>query len=488
MNTPNYIVLIGALAAVDLRAYYHSNFDNDENYRGWVTRRFDELDMREWEAYRTLKDGPAKRHITTLPALKEMLLVGRGDATRDQRNAVKIVASQLLEAGFLVPDSIRDFPESAFQPVAFGPLSEEQMLTVEVDQTEEGAFVDGFALYRRFVKQGGTEFNEWMRGRIEKNELAEGVNFIRFENGIPDRFVKTRGYRLTLDAAITVARNEAKSKGHTIANFLSGFRNALTAQSSTAKNDQADTVDSDPENVRKVELEPADAVNDQPADEGHLQRALFANPVPVDSVTPLPVSEGKEPQAVEQAPNPGFESEDTPQVESDADRKYYEPEEPEPAEENPNAVPTTGQMLLQSAQLLLQLAHVVVDQERKLSETRQVVGQIVSIEQQSAQQTLGLFAGNVEPPQQTLRSRIRQAVNDRCRKTGETQDQVYAFIYNRLYYVFGINVNARDRGKDETYLMLCERIGVLDRVYTIVTSEEFQVAIRNAPVQPKAAA
>ncbi|GAB3317831.1 hypothetical protein GCM10027299_09230 [Larkinella ripae] len=128
-------------------------------------------------------------------------------------------------------------------------------------------------------------------------------------------------------------------------------------------------------------------------------------------------------------------------------------------------VPISG---LTPAQVILQAAQLLVEHEQKLNALQSQLGQLVAIHQQSAVQLMGL-PSTMSPPQQTVRSRIRELVNEYCHVNRLHQDQVYPQIYHKLLYGYNINVKAYKRGTSETYLDVAERHGFLDKVLLIVT-------------------
>jgi hypothetical protein len=302
----------------------------------------------------------------------------------------------------------------------------------------------------------------------------------------------TTGYIVSIDAAIAIAEGETKGKGHLISQYLIGFRKNLAKQRLSTKGNLSDFI-----GLKPTEPAPASMLSETPR-VSEVSEPTTAQPTLFDAVPQRPVEDVTKRDALADATISAVIDEQSTDDNASVGNKLngktadnHTPalssnEKPDPTHET--KLPSAATLLLQTAQLLLQQAQLLVDHEQRLQETRSTVGQIVAIGQQSALQTLGLSAGGEQPPQQTLRSRIRQIVNYRCRKTGELQDQVYAFIYNRLYYLYGVSVASHHRQKDESYLELCERLGILDKVYSIVTSHEFTVALNEAPVQPRAEA
>ncbi|RRB06292.1 antA/AntB antirepressor family protein [Larkinella rosea] len=124
---------------------------------------------------------------------------------------------------------------------------------------------------------------------------------------------------------------------------------------------------------------------------------------------------------------------------------------------------------LTPAQVILQAAKLLVEHEQQINALQAQMSQMVSIQQQSAVQFMGMNKSVNPPPQQTVRSRIRELVNDYCHINRLQQDQVYPQIYHKLLYIYNINVKAYKRTNSETYLDVAERHGFLDKVLSVVT-------------------
>ncbi|MFC5409881.1 antA/AntB antirepressor family protein [Larkinella bovis] len=76
-----------------------------------------------------------------------------------------------------------------------------------------------------------------------------------------------------------------------------------------------------------------------------------------------------------------------------------------------------------------------------------------------------------EPPQQTTRNLVRQLVNQYCHATQKDQPAVWRQIYQRLYYLYNINIRAHKRSDRESWLDVADRCGHLGKLHSIVNSE-----------------
>ena len=59
----------------------------------------------------------------------------------------------------------------------------------------------------------------------------------------------------------------------------------------------------------------------------------------------------------------------------------------------------------------------------------------------------------------------------------EPRHEVYARIYARLLYYYGIDLNAYPRSKGESLLCVAERIDVIDKVYQLAEAENLYLPL-----------
>ncbi|GAB3314735.1 hypothetical protein GCM10027299_03260 [Larkinella ripae] len=486
MNLPAYVLQDGQQAAVNLRVYLPTIGVSFELYRHWVSSRIQELELVEGQHYQLHKEGQTKKHIVTFPALIQLLGIGRFKALREQQQVIYALMDALKQQGFQLPDHLAEFKAelpNLTDPSPAPAISRASAAIVPVLQIEGRAAVNVLDLFKLWNPQTETRMPQWFLYHINKLGFVLGKHYVEYnEPPTAGHRRGTTGYIVSIDAAIAIAENEAKGKGQHISQYLIGFRKELAKQRLSTKGSLADFIG----------LKPAVQPDPDTSGSPSAQVKLFDNnPTSEASSPPIEHQTGEVDESNREDAPAGDDS--LPQQQE----VVHQTDQPSDTAAEPRSdldstlptestqLPSAATLMLQMAQLLLQQAQLLVDQEQRLTETTTTVSQIVAIGQQSALQTLGLSTGGQQPPQQTMRSRIRQIVNSRCRKTGEFQDQVYAFIYNRLYYLYGISVTAHHKAKDESYLELCERLGILEKVYAIVNSHEFTIASNAAPLQPR---
>ncbi|GAB3927846.1 antA/AntB antirepressor family protein [Larkinella terrae] len=495
MSFPSYLLQHGNQFAVAARSLYgHMGF-NDRYFPDWFKDRIEKLSLIEATDYLSYKlSHGVLCYLVTVPVAVRLLITERRAAGKAARQQLNDLVPQLEQEGLHSADiDLADFvkaiastnsalttlstPQPHISSLQSQKLTESNLTALPAPipllQIDGRAAVNVQDLFRFWHPETDTRLAQWFGYRITKLGFVLGKHYVEYnEQPVPGHRRGTTGYIVSIDAAIAIAEGENKGKGTLVSQYLITYRKELAKQRLSTKGSLTDFI-----GIRPAESAPA-VMPSEGAEPLSLQPSLF-------DVLPEPLTdEARKPRSVTNdalASNKESEDHDQNGVHADPSISGSEVKSSEPESKPVSA----AALLLQTAQLLLQQAQLLVDHEQRLNQTQTTVGQIVAIGQQAALQTMGLSAGHEQPPQQTLRSRIRQIVNARCRKTGEFQDQVYAFIYNRLYYLYGVSVASHHRQKEESYLELCERLGILDKVYTIVTSAEFNVAMNEAPVHPR---
>lgn len=121
------------------------------------------------------------------------------------------------------------------------------------------------------------------------------------------------------------------------------------------------------------------------------------------------------------------------------------------------ALQGTGQLLFEYAKRINQL-------EVKLS-------RVVEAQQQAALAFPALPRSTDELPVETTRMKAKRIVNVYCRATGDNQQKVWRYVYQRLYYLYRIRIRAYKRSERETLLDVADRKGYMDKIYAIVSNE-----------------
>jgi phage anti-repressor protein len=147
-----------------------------------------------------------------------------------------------------------------------------------------------------------------------------------------------------------------------------------------------------------------------------------------------------------------------------------------PAPPAPAAVSTTEQILLQ---LMAQSNQLLANQQAQLDQLRTEVSQIVAtghkpapkanLKRLSGSSPLAKAPSSARPA--SLRQMIHRRVNEYCGMHGATQGETYTYLYKRLQQCFGIVIYETHRIGKESYLDAIERLGHLDKLYSLVMAE-----------------
>jgi len=131
---------------------------------------------------------------------------------------------------------------------------------------------------------------------------------------------------------------------------------------------------------------------------------------------------------------------------------------------------------LSQIELILQSAQVLADQEKQIGLLKESVSNIEKYiednKKEKAEATkllLSVERSTDKVPDLTKRANIRQIVNQYCGAKGLDQQSVWRSIYEKLYYRYGVNLNACMKKKRESNLELAERLGHIDKIYAIVS-------------------
>lgn len=131
---------------------------------------------------------------------------------------------------------------------------------------------------------------------------------------------------------------------------------------------------------------------------------------------------------------------------------------------------TQAQMLLQSAQLL-----VDIENQQRLTEKRTTALEcrLDKLEQERREMTEDMFAtplSDERVPDISLRDKIRKLVNEYAIATNIAQQDVWHNIYSELYYKYHINLSAYKTNGKESKLDIAERIGCLPKIDAIIST------------------
>jgi prophage antirepressor-like protein len=126
---------------------------------------------------------------------------------------------------------------------------------------------------------------------------------------------------------------------------------------------------------------------------------------------------------------------------------------------------------LSPAEQLLANAQLLVDLERKQNEFDNRLKAIEETRNKATQELLETERSTEKIPEETTRVKIRRIINQYCNSKNADHRSVWHVIYDRLYYRYGVNLRAIVKKKGEATLDVAERLGHLDKIYAICSSE-----------------
>ncbi|GAB3284306.1 hypothetical protein GCM10027347_61190 [Larkinella harenae] len=502
MNTPNYILIDNNRAAVDMRLYLPSIGISDESYRGWMAHRIKELDLVDGHNFLIYKEHGIKGHVVTLPTLKEMHLIGRGDNLRELRAEIKGLSAQLVEAGVELIETLQDFDmKAAMVPIPLPLVGTEEVseqkhgLLIHTDgpvpilQIGGRAAVYAHDLFELWAKGGKMLLTDWMRNRVSKHDLLIGKNYVEYKDAVPGKSRKTTFYILSVEAAILIARGEVKGKGKPLAEYLIGFQKKMKAERLSTKGALSDFIHAGLPIVAAITTPDAvigttpnwfDYEETQPQ-----ERATSPTREVVEASSVLAPSEPEPESTTESMDVPPISEQTTSEAGSD-EQAGSTPNNTEPQEQpwefgSTTVVLNIFDLLVEMTQNNLAMASSIHLAAVKMSDmykqqgvTAETISALVGIEQEAARAKMGLRRGTAPIPTATIRDNIRHLVNKRVNHSKESYSDLFSWIYRKLRYVYNIDISKYEKlNSEETHLQLCERIGVLDQVLQIVQSPQF---------------
>lgn len=111
------------------------------------------------------------------------------------------------------------------------------------------------------------------------------------------------------------------------------------------------------------------------------------------------------------------------------------------------------------------------EQARRLGELEEQVRQLLSIQRQGAQALLDSPRSSEPVPDETTRAKVQRIVNAYCQATGLKQQDVWGKVYERLYYIYRVNIRRCKRSGRESWLDVVDRKGHMDKLYALVSQD-----------------
>lgn len=122
------------------------------------------------------------------------------------------------------------------------------------------------------------------------------------------------------------------------------------------------------------------------------------------------------------------------------------------------------------AEMFALQANINLEYEKRM---QNVESQLKEIERQREESTKALLSATLsteKTPEMTMRANIRQLVNNYATAKGIKHNDVWHKVYQQLYYLYHISINAYKKNKGETKLDLAERNHFLDKIYNVISN------------------
>lgn len=126
---------------------------------------------------------------------------------------------------------------------------------------------------------------------------------------------------------------------------------------------------------------------------------------------------------------------------------------------------------LSTVQMFALQANINLEHEQRLINVEQKLDALAKEREENTRLLLSVSVSAEKVPEISLRDKIRQLVNKYSSATNINQRDVWHKVYEQLYYRYHISINSyTKRDKRETNLDVAERNGLLDKIYTIISS------------------
>lgn len=110
-------------------------------------------------------------------------------------------------------------------------------------------------------------------------------------------------------------------------------------------------------------------------------------------------------------------------------------------------------------------------QEQRIAKLERQLTLMIESQQQAALSLLELPRSSEPLPTETTRMKVQRLVNGYCRAKGIGQQEVWRMVYDRLYYLYRVNIRAHKRSDRESWLDVADRSGHMEKIYAIVSAE-----------------
>lgn len=126
---------------------------------------------------------------------------------------------------------------------------------------------------------------------------------------------------------------------------------------------------------------------------------------------------------------------------------------------------------ISAVQMFALQANINLEHEQRLSNVEQKLDALAKEREESTKQLLSVSVSVESVPEISLRDKIRQLVNKYSASANISPRDVWHKVYELLYYRYHVHINSyKKKDKRETNLDVAERNGLLDKIYTIISS------------------
>ena len=125
---------------------------------------------------------------------------------------------------------------------------------------------------------------------------------------------------------------------------------------------------------------------------------------------------------------------------------------------------------LTQSEIILQQAQLLVNIERNQREFDNRLKLIEQVREGALEELTHLELSDEVMPEETLRTKVRRLVNAYCEAKTLPQQEVWNYIYDRMYYLYKVSIKSHKKiSKNETWLDVAERVKCLDKMFVIVS-------------------
>lgn len=122
------------------------------------------------------------------------------------------------------------------------------------------------------------------------------------------------------------------------------------------------------------------------------------------------------------------------------------------------------------AEMFAMQANINLDYERRMLSVENRLNEMEKEREENAKALLQANISEEKTPEMTMRANIRQLVNQYANAKNIRHNDVWHKVYQQLYYLYHISINAYKRGKGESKLDIAEKNHFLDKIYNVISN------------------